>query len=112
MIDLGRPVLKAGIIIYRYTVSYFLGRRCRHLPTCSEYALEALDRHGSWRGGWLMLSRIVRCRPGGSSGFDPVPEHLSATYPIWQGWKYGIWKVEENKEAEHGDDRAAASHEH
>ncbi len=107
MMDFGRPVLKAGIYFYRYTASYFLGRRCRHLPTCSEYALEALDRHGSWRGGWLMLSRICRCRPGGSSGFDPVPEHIYETHPIWQGWKYGIWSNKERKSAQHTDKAAA-----
>jgi hypothetical protein len=58
---------------YRLLVSPFLGRNCRFAPTCSEYALEALERHGALRGGWLALRRISRCHPWGGEGFDPVP---------------------------------------
>ena len=47
---------------------------CRHIPSCSEYACEAIARHGSWRGGWLALARIGRCHPLGTSGVDPVPK--------------------------------------
>jgi uncharacterized protein len=47
---------------------------CRFFPTCSSYALEAIETHGSWRGGVLTLRRLMRCRPFGPSGFDPVPE--------------------------------------
>lgn len=46
---------------------------CRFEPSCSRYAYEAVDRHGAFRGGWLALRRLSRCRPGGGSGFDPVP---------------------------------------
>ena len=46
---------------------------CRFMPSCSAYAIEALDRHGFWRGGWLTLRRLARCHPFGSSGPDPVP---------------------------------------
>lgn len=46
---------------------------CRFFPTCSEYAVEAVNTWGPWRGGWLTLRRLVRCRPFGPSGFDPVP---------------------------------------
>ncbi len=66
-------VLQGVILIYRYTLSPFIGRHCRFLPTCSEYALEALDRHGAGRGSWLTLRRLARCHPLGGSGFDPVP---------------------------------------
>ena len=47
---------------------------CRYLPSCSNYALDALERHGALRGGWMALRRITRCHPWGSSGWDPVPE--------------------------------------
>jgi len=83
-------VLRGAVLGYRYSFAYFFRGHCRHLPTCSEYALEALRRHGGWRGGWLALARISRCRPGGSHGFDPVPVTLSR-HPWWQGWRYGQW---------------------
>ena len=59
---------------YRLLISPWLGPSCRYQPTCSAYALEALEKHGAVRGGWLALRRIIRCHPGGGSGFDPVPE--------------------------------------
>ena len=46
---------------------------CRHIPSCSEYAREAIARHGAWRGGWLALARLGRCHPLGTAGADPVP---------------------------------------
>jgi uncharacterized protein len=59
---------------YRLVGSPWLGRHCRFLPTCSEYALEALERHGAARGLALTLKRLARCRPGGGAGYDPVPD--------------------------------------
>ena len=59
---------------YKYVMSPLIGPRCRYLPTCSEYAEEALCRHGVVRGGWLSIKRIGRCNPWGSSGYDPVPD--------------------------------------
>ncbi|MCB0979292.1 MAG: membrane protein insertion efficiency factor YidD [Ilumatobacter sp.] len=47
---------------------------CRFTPSCSAYAIEALETHGTWRGGWLAARRLVRCRPFGPSGWDPVPD--------------------------------------
>jgi putative membrane protein insertion efficiency factor len=61
------------VLVYRYGLSPLFGRPCRFHPSCSEYALEALHRHGGIRGGWLGLRRILRCHPWGGSGFDPVP---------------------------------------
>ena len=58
---------------YQVTLSPFLGGACRFQPTCSNYGLEAIARFGAWRGGWLTLKRLLRCRPFGPSGYDPVP---------------------------------------
>ena len=59
---------------YRLFVSPWLGRNCRFAPTCSEYALEALDKYGPVRGTVLTIRRVLKCRPGGGEGYDPVPE--------------------------------------
>jgi putative membrane protein insertion efficiency factor len=67
-------LLRGLIGLYRYSFSYFLGRQCRFLPTCSAYAHEAIRRHGPVRGSALALRRLCRCHPFGGSGFDPVPE--------------------------------------
>ncbi|MFW5679982.1 MAG: membrane protein insertion efficiency factor YidD [Pseudomonadota bacterium] len=61
------------VLVYRYGVSPLLGRPCRFQPTCSDYALEALRRHGGVRGGWLTVRRVTRCHPWGGAGYDPVP---------------------------------------
>ena len=66
--------LVALIRLYRYALSPVLPRNCRYHPTCSAYAIEALERHGVARGGWLALRRILRCHPWGGQGYDPVPE--------------------------------------
>jgi len=58
---------------YQYLLSPWWGRQCRFNPTCSEYAIEALERHGAARGAWLALRRVLRCHPWGGGGFDPVP---------------------------------------
>jgi len=61
------------IKIYQYTLSPFLGKQCRFTPTCSQYGIEALQKHGALNGSWLTLKRILRCNPWGGSGYDPVP---------------------------------------
>jgi len=58
---------------YKLTLSPWIGRNCRFLPTCSDYAAEALIVHGPWRGSWLATKRLCRCQPWGGSGYDPLP---------------------------------------
>lgn len=71
--------LKALVICYRYLLSPAIAPACRYMPSCSAYALEALDRHGPWRGGWLALRRISRCHPWGGAGYDPIPDSSAPT---------------------------------
>ena len=66
-------ILALPVRAYRLTFSPLVGHNCRYLPSCSAYALEALERHGALRGGWLTLRRIARCHPFGGSGIDNVP---------------------------------------
>jgi putative membrane protein insertion efficiency factor len=66
-------MLVAFVRGYRYLLSPWWGRQCRFTPTCSQYAIEALERHGAARGAWLALKRVLRCHPWGGGGFDPVP---------------------------------------
>ena len=66
--------LSRGVIRgYQLLVSPVLAPTCRYEPSCSAYALEAVSRFGTMRGGWLALKRVARCRPWGGMGFDPVP---------------------------------------
>jgi putative membrane protein insertion efficiency factor len=73
-------LLQAPIALYRLTLSPFLVPSCRFSPSCSAYALEALERHGPVRGLFLALRRLLRCHPvrwlGGREGYDPVPPRL------------------------------------
>jgi putative membrane protein insertion efficiency factor len=71
-----KSVLIALIRFYQLTLSSIMGRQCRFLPTCSDYAKEAIDRHGVIKGGKLAVKRVCRCHPWGGEGFDPVPERL------------------------------------
>lgn len=66
-------LLSLPVHFYRLCISPMLPPSCRFTPTCSQYALEALRRHGPLRGSWLALKRILRCHPWGGSGYDPVP---------------------------------------
>ncbi len=67
-------ILSLPVRFYRMVFSPHVGHGCRFHPTCSAYALEALELHGGFRGGWLTLRRILRCHPWGGSGVDNVPD--------------------------------------
>jgi putative membrane protein insertion efficiency factor len=71
-----KSVLLAGVRGYQYLVSPMLGNNCRFYPSCSDYAREALERHGSLRGSWLAVRRLCRCQPFHPGGYDPVPDPL------------------------------------
>jgi putative membrane protein insertion efficiency factor len=82
-------LLGTGLVrLYQLTLSGFIGNSCRHLPTCSEYAYEAIARHGLWKGGWLAFFRVGRCGPGGTHGIDNVPETLDARLVWWAPWRF------------------------
>jgi len=97
-----RAILKVTAIAllrgYRAVISPVLtviGITCRHTPSCSNYAIEGIERFGFWRGGWLTLARLLRCHPirwlGGTSGIDNVPKTLQKA-PFWAPWRYGNWR--------------------
>ena len=66
-------ILEIPVWIYRLCISPLLPQSCRYTPPCSQYAIDALRRHGPFRGTWLTMRRIARCHPWGGSGYDPVP---------------------------------------
>jgi putative membrane protein insertion efficiency factor len=66
--------VRGALRTYKLTLSPLIGRQCRFLPTCSEYAAEVLVSHGPWRGGALAARRLCRCNPWGGSGYDPPPQ--------------------------------------
>jgi conserved hypothetical protein YidD len=73
MIKFIRGIAVLPIRLYKYCISPMLPPACRYLPTCSEYAMQAIERHGILRGGWYALRRILRCHPLAEGGYDPVP---------------------------------------
>lgn len=87
MVKLLQTLLKA----YYAILTPLLGNNCRFVPSCSEYAHQALEKHGAFRGLWLTSKRVCRCHPWGGSGFDPVPEH-------------GCRHVDKNSSAQDQDD--------
>ena len=98
MIDVTRLVRvpslcgRAAVKFYRVTLSPLIGFHCRYLPTCSDYADQALERHGLWAGGWMTLARLLRCNPWGNSGLDFVPAVPSKDARWYLPWRYGRWR--------------------
>jgi len=79
--------------LYRHTLSALMGRQCRYLPTCSEYAVDALRLHGFAIVSIMALARISRCGPFGGDGYDPVPQAPPAGARWWLPWRYGVWRM-------------------
>ncbi len=93
MPGLRRQITHGLLKAYKLTLSPLfsvLGARCRHEPSCSEYAAACVSRHGVWPGLWMGFARLSRCRPGGSSGYDPAPMEKKSV-PFWAPWQYGDW---------------------
>jgi putative membrane protein insertion efficiency factor len=89
---LPRNVGRALIWLYRHTLSPLVGYNCRHLPTCSVYADEAIERFGLWAGGWMTLARLLRCQPWGTSGIDLVPATPPRCARWYLPWRYARWR--------------------
>jgi uncharacterized protein len=77
ILNIIRRIIVISLILpvraYQYLISPLTPASCRHIPTCSEYAIEALKVHGVIKGSYLAVHRILRCNPWGTSGYDPVP---------------------------------------
>jgi uncharacterized protein len=83
----------AGLVrAYRYTLSPLIGFNCRHLPSCSDYAEQAISRYGLWAGVWMTLARLLRCQPWGTSGLDFVPAALPVESRWYMPWRYARWR--------------------
>lgn len=89
LVRASKAIAKAPVQAYRWTLKPLVGWECRHLPSCSEYALDAIERNGAWRGAWLALARLFRCHPWGTHGFDPAPDIRHERYLA--PWRYGRW---------------------
>lgn len=92
VLRLPRNAGRALIWLYRHTLSPLVGYNCRHLPTCSVYGDEAIERFGLWAGGWMTLARLLRCHPFGTSGIDLVPSAPPAGARWYLPWRYGRWR--------------------
>lgn len=90
--QLPRRTARGLVFAYRLTLSPLVGYKCRHLPTCSAYADEALARFGLWAGGWMTLARLLRCQPLGTSGIDNVPVTLPPAAHWYLPWRYARWR--------------------
>jgi len=91
------PML-ALLRFYQLLISPLLnavGVRCRHEPTCSTYATEAIKRYGVWFGGWMTVARLLRCQPfdslGATCGVDHVPQVITKP-PFWAPWRIAVWR--------------------
>lgn len=92
VLRLPRNAGRAMIWLYRHTLSPLVGYNCRHVPTCSVYADQAIERFGLWGGGWMTLARLLRCQPFGTSGIDNVPLTTPPGARWYLPWRFGRWR--------------------
>ena len=85
MSNIAKPVTLQLLRAYKLAISPMLPQACRYVPTCSEYAMEAVERYGALRDGWMAFARVLRCHPFAHSGYDPVAKHATA----WEGSAQG-----------------------
>ena len=104
-LPLGRRLVLLALRAYQLTASAVVGRQCRYLPTCSDYASEAVTRHGVWRGGWMAGARLCRCHPFGAWGYDPVPLRCEPV-PASRPWRHGVWRMPRDAAADGRDSSA------
>ena len=71
--NIGISIVLLPVYFYKHCISPLTPASCRYVPTCSQYAIDAVKKYGPFKGGWLAIKRITRCHPWGGSGFDPVP---------------------------------------
>ena len=102
-----RRLARLLIRIYQLTLSALVGRQCRHLPRCSSYDDEAIERHGLWFGGWIGVARLCRCHPLGTHGFDPVPRALARGTRWFRPWRAAYWRRCHTVDEKPADDRQA-----
>lgn len=88
-----RRAARGLIRLYQFTLSPWIGRTCRYMPSCSEYVDEAIARHGLWAGGWMGVARLARCNPLGGHGFDPVKREIVRDVRWYTPWRYGDWRT-------------------
>ena len=67
-----RWVMIQLVMLYRVTLGHFMGGHCRFTPTCSQYAIDAINKYGPWVGAWKSVKRVARCHPWGGKGYDPA----------------------------------------
>jgi uncharacterized protein len=87
----GVAIAHGLIRAYQVSLSGLVGRQCRHVPSCSEYMDEAMQRHGFWAGGWMGFARLCRCQPWGTEGLDLVLRELPEESAWYRPWRYGLW---------------------
>jgi putative membrane protein insertion efficiency factor len=80
-------IFSLPVYFYKYAISPLLRPSCRHVPSCSQYTLDALKIYGPLTGSLLALNRILRCRPGGTHGYDPVPLFRFKKYTLFRHYK-------------------------